>query len=102
MSEGTFTFSADGNSDEFSHTGRYSQITIGKVGSDDFGGGVVSINKTTLDGGTHVIRNISADQFAAMTNKTLRLELTNATKVFVSIAGSTTPDLYVEHRNQLG
>ncbi len=101
MSIQYYTFSADGVApDNFSHQGRFSQISIGKEGAEDFGGGVLLIQKPTLDGGMHTVRQLTAKEFAGMKDKTLRLELPDQTNVFVKLTGSTSPDLYVEHNNQ--
>jgi len=97
-------FSADGSNsaDPFLHTHRYSQLTIGKVGSVDFGGGTLLIQKTTLDGsgGLHDIDSLVLADFDALETKTVRLELTAGEEIVVTLTGSLTPDLYIEHRNQ--
>lgn len=95
-------FSADGSNtdDPFIHNARYSQLTIGKVGSESFGGGTLLIQKTTLDGGLHTIESLDQAGFDALATKTIRLELTRGEEVIVTLGGSTTPNLYLEHRNQ--
>lgn len=100
MSEQHVTFVADGENELNNHSGRYSQLTIGKVGKQDFGDGQLFVQKRTLDNGLHTIRTITAAQFLAMANKTVRLELPNGTLIVVTLSGSTNPNLYVEHRNQ--
>lgn len=100
MAEQNVTFTADGSSEIGSHSGRYSQLTIGKEGAANFGGGELKIQKKTLDGGVHTIRTITEAAFAGLANKTLRLELPDATRLVVALSGSTSPQLYVEFRNQ--
>tara|TARA_R110000851_G_scaffold9579_3_gene35583 strand:- start:33252 stop:33578 length:327 start_codon:yes stop_codon:yes gene_type:complete len=96
-----YTFSANGTMpDIFYHQGRFSQLTMGQVGAENFGGGSLLLQKTTLDGGLHTIRTITAADFALLQDKTLRLELPDETELKVTLTGSTTPNLYVEHRNQ--
>jgi len=82
------------------HLGRYSQLTIGKVGAVNFGGGNLLIQKRTLDDGVHTIRKITSAEFNEMVNKTIRLELPDGTLVILEMENSTSPSLYVEHRNQ--
>ena len=95
------TFTADEAGVELGpHQGRYSQLTIGQVGNADFGTGTLLIQKKTLGGGVHTVRSITAAQYAALQDKTVRLELPNGTAIVVEVTGATSPDLYVEHRNQ--
>jgi hypothetical protein len=82
------------------HIGRYSQVVIGAVGSVDFGGGTLDIQTLTEAGGLHSVRTIDAAAFAALTDKNLRLELPDAAQVVFELSSSTTPNLYVEHKNQ--
>lgn len=97
-----YTFTANGTTPQsFFHQGRFSQLTIGKVGGEDMGSGNLLIQKVTLDGGLHTIRTISAVEFGTIQDKTLRLELPDETEVKVSLTGATAPNLYVEHRNQI-
>jgi len=58
------------------------------------------IQKPTLDGGMHTIRSISEAEFNIIKDRTIRLELPDETPVFIALTGSTSPNLYVEHRNQ--
>jgi hypothetical protein len=96
-----YTFTVDGASpDNFSHQGRFSQLSIGKVGADNFGGGTLLICKPTIDGGQHVVRSIPVAEFIILKDKTIRLELPDETEIFIELTGSTSPNLYVEHRNQ--
>lgn len=96
-----YTFTADGTlPEDFIHQGRYSQITMGKVTAEDMGGGSLLIQKLTLDGGLHTIRTITPEEFADMQDRTLRLELPDESVIKLSMSGSTTPNFYVEHRNQ--
>lgn len=95
------TFTSDGTLPEsFIHQGRFSQLTMGKVGADDLGGGDLLIQKETLDGGLHTIRTISEEDFATLQDRTLRLELPDESVVKISLENSTAPTFYVEHRNQ--
>ena len=85
---------------EFHHQGRYSQIVIGEVTAQDMGGGTLLIQKSTLNGGRHTIRSITAAKFLVMQDRTLRLELPSETSVYVELVGATAPNLYIEHRQQ--
>jgi hypothetical protein len=89
-----------GSADLGQHNGRYSQLTIGQVGNEDFGGGSLLIKKLTLSGGLHIIRTITAAQFAVLQDKTIRLELPDGSGIEVELTGATDAELYVEHRNQ--
>lgn len=88
------------------HTKRFSQFAIGRLAPDnttneaDFGGGTLELAFETLGGGTHVLRSISAAEFASMQDKTIRLELPANTNLLVSLTGATNPRLFVQHRNQ--
>ena len=96
-----YTFSADGTMPgEFIHLGQYSQLTIGEVDAEDFGGGTLLIQKETLNGSRSTIRSISAGQFIGMQDKTIRLELSDGLMLYIELTGATDPNLYVEHRNQ--
>jgi len=95
------TFTADGVlPNEFQHHGRFSQITIGEVTAKDFGGGTLLIQKATLNGSRHTIREVTAADFLVMQDRTLRLELPDETIVYVELTGSTAPNLYIEHQQQ--
>ena len=101
MADQFHTFTEDEAGVEINnHIGRYSQLTIGKVGAASLGGGNLLIQKATLDDGVHTIRKITSAEFNDMVNKTIRLELPDATRVILEIENSTGPSLYVEHRNQ--
>jgi hypothetical protein len=96
-----YTFTADGViPSEFKHQGRYSQITMGSVDARDFGGGTLLIQKSTLNGSRHTIRSITAAEFDTMQDRTLRLELPDETVIYVEMTGSSSPNLYIEHRQQ--
>ena len=95
------TFAADGSlPDNFFHEGRFSQITIGKVGAQDMGGGVLLIQKDTLDGGKHTIRMVTEEEFQVMQDRTLRVEMPPDSSLYLELTGSVAPNLYVEHRQQ--
>jgi len=95
------TFTADGVVPEnWAHIGRFGQLTIGKVGAEDFGGGTLRIQKDTLDGGWHTVREITEAQFDTLQDKSIRTEFPDESKVRVELYGSTSPNLYVEYRNQ--
>ncbi len=101
MSDQFHTFSDDGDTpDDFSHFGRYSQLTIGSTDAESFGGGTLRIQKRTLNNKLHTIRMITASAFAKLQDKTIRLELPDGTRIVVNLNSSTDPSLYVEHRNQ--
>lgn len=86
--------------DRFMHQGRYSQITIGEVNAKDFGGGTLLIQKNTLNGSLHTVREITEAEYELMIDKTLRLELPDESEITVDLVGATAPNLYIEHRNQ--
>lgn len=94
-----YTFEADGSlpaNNLFSHQQRYSTLRIGSVGHDNFGGGTLSIELVTEDNGRHVIRSL--DALAELDNNAVIIEQPGGTRVDVRLAGSTNPDLYVEHK----
>ena len=101
MADQHYTFTGDGDTpDDFHHLGRYSQLTIGSTDAENFGGGTLLIQKRTLNGKVHSIRQITSTQFAKMQDKTIRMELPDGTRVTVNLRSSTNPNLYIEHRNQ--
>ena len=101
MIDQNYTFTADGSLPETSlHQGRYSQLAIGADGAVDFGGGTLDIKKETLTGGFHTIVSVDATSYAALESKSIRLELPDASNIQVTLTGSTSPNLYVEHRIQ--
>ncbi len=96
-----YIFTADGVlPSQFQHQGRFSQITIGEVNAEDMGGGTLLIQKGTLNGSRHTIRIIPESEYLTMQDRTLRVELPDETLIYVELTGSTSPNLYVEHRQQ--
>lgn len=85
---------------QFFHQGRYSQITIGSIDAESFGGGTLLIQKDTLNGSVHTIRAITEDEFYTMQDRTLRMELPTNSTIRMSLINATSPNLYVEHRQQ--
>lgn len=95
----TFTTN-EKTTEELRSDGRFSQLAIGAVGSADFGGGTLLIHKDTLAQGLHTIRSITSTEFASLTNKSIKLELPSGTRIVLELTGATSPNLYVEYRNQ--
>ena len=95
------TFTADGElPDNFLHQGRFSQITLGEVNAMDFGGGEIWLQKDTLNDSKHIVRIVTEDEFQIMQDRTLRVEMPPQSKLYISLVGAISPNLYVEHRQQ--
>lgn len=91
----------------FEHVNRrFSQLAIGQIGNADFGTGSLLLKYPTrgISGtpGVHLLRTITAADFAALQDKTIQVELPADTDLTVELAGSTSPDLYVQWFSQRG